>query len=450
VGARFGSFNKMEMSFRADGGMNTGTDGYTQESVWGDDGLSPSLLQSVGSSRGGMSNIGINAIAGVSAAQQLWGGGPSSRSSSTFTVSGRGIGGSKSGGDRFSWDNPFYPSVDPDPAAGVVDDEGAALLRFLEGSYSPSWEPDRKSRGPRSFGYRDSSAPGSSRGSVKKSDATGAVYIFRSEPEKRGGGVGVSLLAKARVWKPTEHSILDFPSLNTYLGRGGRARGALLGAAVAIDRFTGVFGVPFDRTVSRHSGSVIMTDLAYTYLSVHPDDFTRAAIQTDLGAFTYADSTFDAGASGVSSTGFRFIEGLAGRMAIVPVYRHGVFTMYPGTPQHQLRDETLRINFATRDLTAIGVSRRHAGYCRILEKENRAREFCGDYEQVVGELVFPPGVNRRDIAIPLIDDACYEPDAEMFVVQLYLPGGAAIRGEGYSITVIIDDDDIQYNKREYC
>ena len=61
--------------------------------------------------------------------------------------------------------------------------------------------------------------------------------------------------------------------------------------------------------------------------------------------------------------------------------------------------------------------------------------------------------NRNDHAaaftIYIVDDFCFEDEPEYFVVQLSVPGGAALLGEGYAATVRIDDDDFGKG-RQHC
>jgi hypothetical protein len=65
------------------------------------------------------------------------------------------------------------------------------------------------------------------------------------------------------------------------------------------------------------------------------------------------------------------------------------------------------------------------------------------------QIAFGPGDYAASLTVWIMDDMCYEHEMEYFVVQLSLPGGAALLGEGYAATVRIDDDDAALG-RQYC
>jgi len=62
------------------------------------------------------------------------------------------------------------------------------------------------------------------------------------------------------------------------------------------------------------------------------------------------------------------------------------------------------------------------------------------------QLHFLPTEVYQDFTVNITDDTCKEEQEERFIVQLSLPGGVPIRGEGYSATVRIDDNDFNEEK----
>jgi hypothetical protein len=65
------------------------------------------------------------------------------------------------------------------------------------------------------------------------------------------------------------------------------------------------------------------------------------------------------------------------------------------------------------------------------------------------QIHFAPDDYSASFTIWIMDDWCFEEEMEYFVVQLSVPGGAALMGEGYSAMVRIDDDDFGKG-REHC
>ena len=65
-------------------------------------------------------------------------------------------------------------------------------------------------------------------------------------------------------------------------------------------------------------------------------------------------------------------------------------------------------------------------------------------------MLFQVHFHRNDhsasFTVWVMDDMCFEEEPEMFVVQLSIPGGAALLGEGYAATVRIDDDDFGFGR----
>ena len=74
----------------------------------------------------------------------------------------------------------------------------------------------------------------------------------------------------------------------------------------------------------------------------------------------------------------------------------------------------------------------------------RGAALCGDYQASAGILTFLPSRTRVDIEIPIIDDACHEPERKLFIINLSVPGGVKLRGPDYRVSVSIVDDDESY------
>lgn len=58
------------------------------------------------------------------------------------------------------------------------------------------------------------------------------------------------------------------------------------------------------------------------------------------------------------------------------------------------------------------------------------------------QLYFGPQDYSAEITVDIMDDVCYEEESEFFAIDLSVPGGAAVLGEGLSTLVRIDDDDL--------
>ena len=71
---------------------------------------------------------------------------------------------------------------------------------------------------------------------------------------------------------------------------------------------------------------------------------------------------------------------------------------------------------------------------------------CGFPLRRGAQLHFQPTETSLDFTVDVNDDTCKEEQEEMFLVQLSLPGGVALRGEGYTAIVRIDDNDQREEK----
>eukprot|EP00937_MAST-01D_sp_MAST-1D-sp2_P000215 g215.t1 len=102
--------------------------------------------------------------------------------------------------------------------------------------------------------------------------------------------------------------------------------------------------------------------------------------------------------------------------------------------------QVLVVHYSTSDMTAVGVDKETYDSCSLTPINSRGNE-CGDYQLTAGDLVFDAGLSSKSFFVPVMDNGCYEHPMEYFKVQLSVPGGGAILGEGYGATVRLDDDD---------
>ena len=153
--------------------------------------------------------------------------------------------------------------------------------------------------------------------------------------------------------------------------------------------------------------------------------------------------------SGAGLQHLRVLENATARAVIVPVHRDAwsplpeVYRRRGRVPGAALANATtLHVRYATRAGSATGVTSARGASCLALPVAARggAAGGCGDYVHVAGVLSFPPGVARRDIVVPLMDDGCAEP-MEWLEVLLSSPGGLALEGAAYRVRVTLDDDD---------
>ena len=99
----------------------------------------------------------------------------------------------------------------------------------------------------------------------------------------------------------------------------------------------------------------------------------------------------------------------------------------------------LTIGYATSDRSAVGVDTAKHAACWLQHVKYRAG--CGDYAQIAGELTFNIGDVDATILVPIMDDACREPDPEYIYMGLHVPGGVLLHGQNYRTHIRIDDDD---------
>jgi hypothetical protein len=290
------------------------------------------------------------------------------------------------------------------------------------------------------------------------------LHVFRSEPQYRGGAAcnsGCGPLVRPRLWAGHPHTVLRPPLQQQHHGQGTTGASGALPPSVALSRFGLLAGVPAATTASGTAGgggdsAVWWADLGYTLLSMDARDVTAAGVSG--GAQTartdnFAQDSHTLGGLGGRVTAYTVLENATTRTVAVPVYRHGwrdesVPFRLSHAPQALLAGRPLHVHFATSDGTARGVSPRRAAECARLPRERRHAAGCGHYVTTAGTLTFPPGSRVAAAAVPLVDDACYDDrsgssgsGSRTFHLQLHLPGGPALDGYGYRVTVTIVDDD---------
>jgi hypothetical protein len=448
----FGAFGRMEASMRADGGMNLrGLQGY---------GCQPSS--------GGAAvpwADAVEAVAGRAAAAARSASSPAAPRYDLVGAAahaGDSVAGTSDGGHRAAG-GAWRATVPAALSRGVGDSRGglsatgidamaaSALGRGLQdraGLAGDSGGVYAACRGaaPRDATAADNGAPSgvASAGAPGGSLASGAVYVFRSEPTRRGG---LGELVHARKWAPQPHSTVDYPAVTGQPG--GR-----YGDAVALSGFTALAGAPRSCRLATGGGAALLFDLGYTYLSFDGADVADAGAQFSAPGFDASAQAYRVAAVGSAVLPYAVPESFHLREIAIPVYRSGVHPAPPGSPAALLHGETLHVQYATRDVSAVSVSAEQAARCAALPFRERGPAGCGDYVQAAGEITFSPGVTRRDILVQLVDDGCAEPEPEFFTVSLYVPGGGAIGGHGYTVTVRIDDDDVVWavpgNATAYC
>jgi len=104
------------------------------------------------------------------------------------------------------------------------------------------------------------------------------------------------------------------------------------------------------------------------------------------------------------------------------------------------------IEYATSDITALGVDKYKFSECMGIATNLRGPAKCGDYQQTSGNLLIPAGANSGGFKVPIMNDLCLEKFPKYIQVTLSIPGGASLQGEAMSTKIRIDDDDFLQNK----
>ena len=356
----------------------------------------PELLPAAGRARGGSSSVGLGAIF------------------ENDDRSANGDSGGKGGGLSLQNNNPFFSTI------GI--DASATTRRLCEHSRSS--------------------------GEVAQRGTTRLVYVVRRTPAKYAGG---GFLMSSAQWPSLSSdpgvSLVEVPTstgefASMHAHRDHAAPESVL-RAVALRGFTALIGIPVDSRLAPHTGTLWSVDLGYTLLSFDSRDAAAPSDVSGVDSDFQFDSSYTLSEDGALVYAFTVAEGNSRGEVVVPVYRPGMGVGPGGVPRESslASSGTVHVYFATADGSAEGVTARRGAQCLSLPVSGRARAGCGDYVSQAGMLVFPPGILRRDIIIPLMDDDEYEFTTESFVVRLFVPGGARILGYGYAVEIRIDDDD---------
>jgi hypothetical protein len=204
---------------------------------------------------------------------------------------------------------------------------------------------------------------------------------------------------------------------------------------VSLDGDSLAAGAPWDSKESPSCGSVAVLDVGAVRAGFESADYAEArSLGRDMDT---QHQEYDIAAVGSTVDAYAFAENFHLGYAVVPVYRGGD---RHGGGTGDLSG-TVRVRYATQGVTAQGITSRKHAACLLLPQFNRSKARCGDYVDVTGLLTFAPGITRQDVIIPLMNDDCYEPEGELLMLRLGLPGGVGLVGEEYGVTVRIDDDD---------
>jgi len=171
------------------------------------------------------------------------------------------------------------------------------------------------------------------------------------------------------------------------------------------------------------------------------------------------DTQSSSSSSSLSSSPSRHAEGFVNIPmqieAVIPVFRYGITkSLPPSSPASvQAKSGPLHVHYATRDITAISVSPSVAAKCALLPHEVRRDCFCGDYVREAGKLVFDSSSSsssssssfRSDLIVSVIRNSCSEGGrggnlTRSFAVDLFIPGGARLLSDSFSITVRIEHE----------
>ena len=104
-------------------------------------------------------------------------------------------------------------------------------------------------------------------------------------------------------------------------------------------------------------------------------------------------------------------------------------------------DGELTIEYATSDLTALGVDSVKYAACLAMAASLRADAGCGDYEQTTGIIHFSEGSNSGGFEVNLMNDQCRQRFFRYIQLTLSIPGSSALQGEMVNAKIRLDDDD---------
>ncbi|KAA0158101.1 hypothetical protein FNF28_06401 [Cafeteria roenbergensis] len=376
---------------------------------------------STGKRFGSASSVGLQWFEAADGARTAGGQGPFDSGDSPFD---------------YAWDGLSAASRARSSASAAAVDEELRRRRTTDGrwtqsggtvrQYAPSMRRPQQGPAPGPPAAPAGEASWVGRG-LGQAGPEGVLYLFRRDPERRGGEPQARLVDAPAWSQSTQHAAVRLPWSSV---------GAGSGSSLALDGDTLLAGAPRDSTDAPDAGSVTGLDVSLVRAGFESTDYAEARLGgRDLDTF---GQRYRIAAVGSAVHSYAFPEGFHLGYAVVPVFRAG--DRHGGGASDLNR--TLHVRYATRGVTAQGVTARKAEACKLLPLFERSRARCGDYVDVAGVLEFAPGVSRRDIIIPLVDDDCPEPEAETLQIHLGTPGGVTFDGEEYAVTLRIDDDDL--------
>jgi hypothetical protein len=217
------------------------------------------------------------------------------------------------------------------------------------------------------------------------STKAGAVYIFRKEHSQEALGS----ITVAPHWPFTEHAKMHPPDATPF---------DLFGSAVALDGRYLVAGAAGQDGIAPTSGAIYAYDVAF------------AAVEFSKPQYVAIEATDN------------FI--------VLTVLRD--LATYSGE---------LSLEYATSDLSAIGVDADKFAACLQLPTNQRSPAGCGHYQQTHGIMTIAADTTSGVFTINIMNDLCRQKYFRYLQVTLAVPGSSALQGETVMTRVRIDDDD---------
>ena len=99
------------------------------------------------------------------------------------------------------------------------------------------------------------------------------------------------------------------------------------------------------------------------------------------------------------------------------------------------------LEYATTDLSAVGVDAEKFAECLTLPTGTRSGALCGHYQQTSGIVRIPPGTTSGVFTINIMNDLCRQKFFRYVQLTVSVPGSSVLQSEILSAKVRIDDDD---------
>lgn len=101
----------------------------------------------------------------------------------------------------------------------------------------------------------------------------------------------------------------------------------------------------------------------------------------------------------------------------------------------------ITLEYATSDLTAIGVDAIKYEECLSLPTGQRSPSGCNHYQQTSGLVTIAAGSSSGGFTVNIMNDLCRQPFFRFIQVTLSVPGSGALQGQKIQAQIRIDDDD---------